>query len=192
MVTDDLRLAILDWSLVGHLSKPDQVRLSQILDRRGDAGRRARSRQAITGLAEGGIDGDALRRVVEEKLALIRQGALPGVGWLMDLMDDALIEARGRFGSSLVIFRKVLQTLKGVVADVSEESRADVVLASSLVSLLSVGNAEPHDRAAAVAGIHLASVERRSDAPVAVVAADRVAILACVCGYLHRSGHSIG
>jgi len=137
MVTDDLRLAILDWSLVGYLSKSDQVRLSQILIGAAtlDA---ARITEAITGLAEGGVDEKALRRVVEDKLMLIRQGRLPGVSWLMDLMDDALIEARGRFGSSLVIFRKVLQTLRGVVADVSEESRADVVLAASLVSLLSV------------------------------------------------------
>lgn len=69
---------------------------------------------------------------------LIRGGRLPGVAWLMDLMDAALTEARGRFGPSLVIFRKVLQTLKGVIADVSEESRADVVLAASLASRLGV------------------------------------------------------
>jgi ubiquinone biosynthesis protein len=137
MVTDDLRLAILDWSLVGHLSKSDQVRLSQILVGAATLDTH-RIAEAIKGLAEGGIDGEALRRVVDEKLGLIRQGRLPGVSWLMDLMDSALTEARGRFGSSLVIFRKVLQTLQGVVADVSEESRADVVLAASLASLLSV------------------------------------------------------
>jgi hypothetical protein len=91
---------------------------------------------AIVGLAEGGIDADALGRVVEDKLALIRDGHLPGVAWLTDLMDAAATKARGRFGPDLVIFRKVLQTLNGVVADVSEESRADAVLAASLVSRL--------------------------------------------------------
>jgi ubiquinone biosynthesis protein len=137
MVTDDQRLAILDWSLVGYLSKSDQVRLSQILIGAATLDGE-RIREAIEGLAEGGIDGDALRRVVEDHLAPIRRGRLPGVSWLMDLMDAALTQARGRFGPSLVIFRKVLQTLNGVVADVSEESRADVVLAASLVSRLGV------------------------------------------------------
>ncbi len=135
MVTDDRRLAILDWSLMGYLSKSDQIRLSQILIGAAtlDTGRIS---GAIEGLAEGGIDADALRRVVENKLALIRDGHLPGVAWLTDLMDDAATKARGRFGPDLVIFRKVLQTLNGVVADVSEESRADAVLAASLVSRL--------------------------------------------------------
>ncbi len=137
MVTDDHRLAILDWSLVGYLSKSDQVRLSQVLFSALtlDA---ERISEAIEALAEGGIDADALRSVVEDNLKLIRDGQLPGVTWLMTLMDDALTKARGRFGPNLVILRKVLQTLTGVVADVSEASRADVVLASSLVSRLGV------------------------------------------------------
>lgn len=137
MVTDDRRLAILDWSLVGYLTKSDQIRLSQILIGAAtlDTGRIS---GAIEGLAEGGVDTDALKRVVEDKLALIRDGQLPGVTWLTDLMDDSVTKARGRFGPDLVIFRKVLQTLNGVVADVSEESRADAVLAASLVSRLSV------------------------------------------------------
>lgn len=136
MVTDDHRLAILDWSLTGYLNKSDQVRLSQILIGAAtlDAGRIV---CAIEGLAEGGIDRDALRGVVGEALGPIRDGRLPGVAWLTELMDQALTDARGRFGTGLVIFRKVLQTLQGVVADVSEESRADVVLALSLVSWLS-------------------------------------------------------
>ena len=135
MVTDDHRLAILDWSLVGYLSKSDQIRLSQILIGAAtlDMGRIS---DAIVGLAEGGIDADALGRVVEDKLTLIRDGQVPGVTWLTDLMDDSVTKARGRFGPDLVIFRKVLQTLNGVVADVSEESRADAVLAASLVSRL--------------------------------------------------------
>ncbi len=137
MVTDDHRLAILDWSLVGYLSKSDQVRLSQILIGAATLDGERISR-AIEALAEGGIDTERLRHVVDDHMATIKDGAIPGVGWLMNLMDDALTKARGRFGASLVIFRKVLQTLKGVVADVSEESRADLVLAASLVSRLSV------------------------------------------------------
>lgn len=137
MVTEDHRLAILDWSLVGYLKKSEQVRLSQILI--GAATLDAeRISSAIEALAEGGIDRDALRDVVDNELGPIRDGGLPGVNWLMELMDRTLTEARGRFGPSLVIFRKVLQTLKGVVADVSDDSRADAVLAASLISRLGV------------------------------------------------------
>jgi len=137
MVTDDRRLAILDWSLADYLSKSDQVQLSQILIGAATLDEH-RVVEAVKGLAEGGIDEQSLRRVVNDKLTVIRGGRLPGVGWLTDLMDAALIEARGHFGPNLAIFRKVLQTLKGVIADVSEESRADAVLAASLVSLLSM------------------------------------------------------
>lgn len=129
MVTEDLRLAILDWSLVGTLSKNDQVRLSRVLfgAMTLDRGRIA---DAIAELAEGEIDAIELSRIVDESLQPLRDGKWPGVRWLTRLMDDAVTRARGRFGPNLVIFRKVLQTLNGVIADISEATRADWVLAS--------------------------------------------------------------
>ena len=135
MVTDDLRLAILDWSLVGALSKNDQVRLSRVLFGAMTLDRE-RISDAIAELAEGGIDAVELSRIVDDSLQPLRNGKWPGVRWLTRLMDDALTQARGRFGPNLVIFRKVLQTLNGVIADISDTTRVDWVLASAFARRL--------------------------------------------------------
>lgn len=132
LLTPDRGLGLLDWSLIGRLTKDDQVYLSQILigALTLNAGQIV---GAITALAEGGIDGDAIEAVVEDNLRRIAGGALPGFDWLTRLMDDAVIKARARFAGNLIVFRKVLQTLQGVVADVCEECRADEVLAACFV-----------------------------------------------------------
>ena len=136
-VTEDGRLAILDWSLVGTLGKGDQVRLSQIL-----VGATALDRmqvaRAVTELAGGAIDGDALRGVVDDNLTRLRGHLWPSLEWLQGLMDGAVIRARARFPTDLMAFRKVLQTLKGVIADVSDDCCPDTVLASSFLKRLSV------------------------------------------------------
>ena len=136
-VTDDNKLAILDWSLVGTLSERERRCLSQVLlgALTVDAGR---IRNAIADLAEGGVDADALRRVVGEHVQRLASGTWPGVSWLTNLMDAAATEARARFGQNPIMFRKVLHTLKGVLADVSESCRVDVVLALAFMRQLGV------------------------------------------------------
>ena len=134
-VTDDDKLAILDWSLVGTLSNRERYCLSQILlgaltmDSR-------RIEVAIADLAEGGVDTDALRRVIGEHVQRLSNGTWPGLSWLTNLMDAAATEARARFAQNPIMFRKVLHTLKGVLADVSEPCRVDVVLALAFVRQL--------------------------------------------------------
>jgi ubiquinone biosynthesis protein len=134
-VTDDDKLAILDWSLVGALSDPERYGLSQILlgALTSDS---SRIEGAIVDLAEGGVDEDTLRRVVGEHVQRLSQGTWPGISWLTDLMDAAATQARARFGQNLILFRKVLHTLKGVLADVSESCRIDVVLALAFIQQL--------------------------------------------------------
>jgi ubiquinone biosynthesis protein len=125
--TDDGKLAILDWSLVGHLAKNDRIQLAQILLGAFtlDA---SRIRQAIDELAQGRTEEAALAAIVDQHLACLREGAWPRLSWVMQLMDAAMTRARCRFSGDLLIFRKVLQTLEGVVADVSTECRPDRVL----------------------------------------------------------------
>ena len=129
LYTDDHRLALVDWSLVGYLRKHDQVRLTQIL-----LGAVAMDRnqisEAICGLAAGGIDQQALGSVVDEGLGHLRPGQWPGLPWLSGLMQDSITKANARFDPGLIIFRKMLESLAGVVADVSEDCRMDLVLAS--------------------------------------------------------------
>ena len=51
----------------------------------------------------------------------------------MQLMDEAAMRARCRFAGDLLMFRKVLQTLEGVVADVSPDCHTDRVLIGAFV-----------------------------------------------------------
>jgi ubiquinone biosynthesis protein len=134
-VTDDNKLAILDWSLVGTLSDGERHCLSQVLlgALTIDAERIA---VAIADLAEGGVDADVLRRVVAAHVQRLSSGTWPGLSWLTNLMDAAATEANARFARNPIMFRKVLHTLKGVLADVSEPCRVDVVLALAFVRQL--------------------------------------------------------
>ncbi len=127
MLTTDGRLAILDWSLVGALTKNEQMQLTQIvlgafaLDN-------SRIAAAIRTLSDGSVDDAAMRRVIDAAVMRLSSGTLPGLDWLTQLMDAIVIEARGRFSPNLIIFRKVLQTLRGVVADIAEDCPIDGVL----------------------------------------------------------------
>ncbi len=133
--TDDGKLAILDWSLVGYLRKEEQLGLTQILlgaltldvDRICDA---------IDELTDNRVDRGALGQIVLTRMQQLRDGAWPSFEWLTGLMDAAVTEAEARFGAGLVMFRKVLQTLSGVVNDVCPDLRVDRVMALSLVKKL--------------------------------------------------------
>lgn len=133
--TADGKLAILDWSLVGTLTKADRVSLTQIvigaltLDG-------SRIRAAIDALSQGRSDGAALQAVIDEGIGALANGAFPGMGWVTGLLDEAALHARCRFDGDLLMFRKVLQTLEGVVADVSAHSRPDRVLIVSVLKAL--------------------------------------------------------
>jgi ubiquinone biosynthesis protein len=129
LFTDDRRLAIVDWSLVGYLTKQDQIKLSELWlgAMTLNAGQVA---EAIRGLATGGVDETALCRIVNESLGRLNPGRWPGLRWLTGLLQDAITEGHARPQPGLVIFRKTLESLTGVVADVSEDCHLDSVLAS--------------------------------------------------------------
>jgi ubiquinone biosynthesis protein len=135
--SDDGRLAILDWSLTGTLGKSDRVGLTQVLFGAImlDGGRIA---DAISELSHGNVDRERLAPLIAAKLQLLRDGMWPSIRWLTALMDEAATDAGTRFGASLVMFRKVLQTLDGVIGDVSADVRVDGVLALSLLRKLAL------------------------------------------------------
>jgi ubiquinone biosynthesis protein len=128
-LTRDHRLAILDWSLVGSLGERERIAMVQItlgaltLDAE-------RIVAILADLAERQpIDRAALESVVHAWLGRIRQGQFPGFTWLMGLLGEAVQTARLRVAADLLLFRKTLYTLEGVVADIgAQESRIDQVL----------------------------------------------------------------
>jgi ubiquinone biosynthesis protein len=126
--TPDQRLAILDWSLVGTLGEFERIAMTQILLGAFSLDA-ARIRAALLSLAQGGgVDEFAFEQVISESLRKIRHGVFPGFGWLMGIVDDAVLRSRLRPRSDLILFRKALLTLEGVLADVSGEVRIDDLL----------------------------------------------------------------
>jgi ubiquinone biosynthesis protein len=121
--TNDGRLAILDWSLVGALGVRERVAIVQVLlaALTLDAQRIAR---VLAPLADPQrLDEPALHAVAERGVQQVRGGQLPGLTWLVGLLDDAVQHAQLRVSTDLMLFRKALHTLQGVVADVGESSR---------------------------------------------------------------------
>lgn len=126
-VDDAGRLVVLDWSLTGRLSKPLREQLSQIvlaaiaLD-----GRRVADIVGV--LARKIADGVAMRNTVRDALHRMRPGRPPGFEWLVHLLDDLVKRGAVSFPPDLMLFRKTLLTLEGVVADVSPGLAIDEVL----------------------------------------------------------------
>jgi len=117
-LTDDGRLALLDWSLAGTLSKCDRAAVVQVM-----LGAVTLDAELVVstlaGLAERrNVDRPALQAVVGERIRRIRRGEFPGFTWLQGLLDEAVQKAGLRVGADLMLFRKTLYTLEGVLSDV--------------------------------------------------------------------------
>jgi len=125
--TEDHRLAILDWSLVGHLDKTEREQTAQIvlgalnLDP-------YRVRRAIAAMAVNEPDETALREVVDRAVGALYRTEPPSLCWLLNLLGDAMFKAGVGFGEDLVLFRKSVLTLEGVAADVSTGTSLGKVL----------------------------------------------------------------
>ncbi len=79
-----------------------------------------------------------------------------------------------RYGADLIVFRKVLQTLQGVIADVCDQAGVDAALAVAFLGRLVAEwparlMTPPFSRA-----LGDAHVQRRARPPPRLVAADRV------------------
>jgi ubiquinone biosynthesis protein len=127
--THDRRLAILDWSLVGSLKDGERIAVVQVLlgALTLDAGRIL---STLVGFARRQcVNRTALEPVVNSWLGRVRRGQFPGFNWLMGLLDEAAQTARLRVGADLLLFRKSLHTLEGVLADIGAVGgRLDEVL----------------------------------------------------------------
>jgi ubiquinone biosynthesis protein len=133
-LTTDNRLAILDWSLVGSLRDCERAAMMQII-----LAALALDEGRIVTLLEGlaarqDPDEEALVAVVRRWLGRVCQGQFPGFTWLMGLLDEAAQSARLRVSGDLLLFRKSLHTLEGLLADVRPEGRQiDAVLSREFV-----------------------------------------------------------
>ncbi len=98
-----------------------------------DPGRLERSVKALSLQAP---NDDALQQVLLAGLRKLRWGAFPGLSWLAALLDDLVVRAGVSFNGNLMLFRKSLLTLEGVLADVTQgdSARQRALLDETLLS----------------------------------------------------------
>nr|VFK54294.1 MAG: ubiquinone biosynthesis protein [Candidatus Kentron sp. TC] len=131
-ITEEGRLAVLDWSLVGYLGKRERELLAQLLlgAITFDIFRVVR---AIEGLASSRPDHALVWKIAERALRGLHPYKFPGFDWLVKLLDDAKLLAEVRFLTDLLLFRKSILTLEGVVADICANCRIGKVLPVSAI-----------------------------------------------------------
>jgi ubiquinone biosynthesis protein len=121
LYTQDRHLAILDWSLIGHLGELERIAMVQIIlsTITLDAPRIVAMLMALN--TQNQVNRLELRAVVDRWLCRVRRGQLPGLTWLIGMLDEATRSSRLRVGTNMVMFRKSLHTLEGVVRDLGAE-----------------------------------------------------------------------
>ncbi len=125
--TPDERIAIFDWTLVGRLDKEQRIDLVQIV-LGGITLNETRICRAVSRLGRTRPDESRLRQRVGAALREVRQGCLPGFDWSQRLMDGVAASTGMGFPENLMLFRKALLTLSGVVADITTDSSLDQVM----------------------------------------------------------------
>ncbi len=125
--TPDERLAILDWTLVGRLDKEQRIDLVQLV-LGGITLDEARVCRAVSRLGRTLPDEFRLRDRVRAAIKEVRQGRLPGFDWSQRLLDGVAISTGMSFPENLMLFRKALLTLSGVVADITKAGSLDRVM----------------------------------------------------------------
>lgn len=118
LLTTDGRIGVLDWALGGSLGQWERETIVQVL-----LGAMTLDRPRIVKLLEvlaewRPVDREALDGVVRNHLRAIRHGRCPGFTWSLGLLDDAVLKAQLRVSADLMLFRKSLLMLDGVIADV--------------------------------------------------------------------------
>ena len=138
LLTRDRRLALLDWSLATTLSEGRRVAFVQIILGAVtlDAGRIAGALAVLSEQRD--VDPDAVRPVIHAALRRIREGNLPGLLWLTGLLDNAA-QVGVRFGAEMLLMRKMLHALEGVIADIgADRTCIDAVLLSDFFTRMAI------------------------------------------------------
>lgn len=125
--TTDGQVALLDWALVVRVPRPQREALLRLIlaalaqDAAGVA-------EAIAAMALQAPDPATLRAIVATALGQVRHGRFPGLGWSLDLLDRIATQGTLRFPEELLLLRKALLTLQGVLADLDPACPTDTLL----------------------------------------------------------------
>lgn len=127
LVTPTGRLGVIDWGLAGHLTKVQRELVTQILvgcltlDS-------PKICQALDALAVRVEDRAAMSTCVQGVLAEIARRPLGGMMCVMELLDAVVMGGHGVFEENLLLFRKLLHIVEGVVADIDPRCSLDQIL----------------------------------------------------------------
>jgi predicted unusual protein kinase regulating ubiquinone biosynthesis (AarF/ABC1/UbiB family) len=117
--------------------------------------------RAVSRLGRTLPDESRLRDHVRAALREIRQGRLPGFDWSQRLLDGVATSTGMRFPENLMLFRKALLTLSGVVEDITTAASLDRVMLNQ--GLRQFSNEWPSrmfaDPSSRSHGTHIANVE---------------------------------
>lgn len=124
MHTEEGRLGILDWALTGSLQKSERVDISRLViaTLNLDAGRLAR---IVERLADAPLDRAAALLPIRTALGGLRLGDIPTLSSVFSMLDDVATEASVRFGGNLILFRKSLHSVQGVLRDLDPDFSLD-------------------------------------------------------------------
>jgi ubiquinone biosynthesis protein len=174
LYTTDGRLAILDWSLAGFLGEGERVAMVQIMLAAVTLNR-PKIVSVLNSLAEQKIvDPVALGRVVDNWLWRMQRGHFLGLSWIVGLLDEATQTAGLRLVADLMLFRKSLLTLEGVIGELgANDFQIDSVVLSEFArhfgaELLDRCIFNPTSRAFATRISNVDLVETLLTAPMAV------------------------
>jgi predicted unusual protein kinase regulating ubiquinone biosynthesis (AarF/ABC1/UbiB family) len=84
--------------------------------------------RAVSRLGRTQPDESRLRDGVSAALREVRQGCLPGFDWSQRLLDGIAASTSIGFPENLMLFRKALLTLSGVVTDITTDCSLDRVM----------------------------------------------------------------
>lgn len=129
------RVWVLDWSLVGRLHRGQRAALAQAAlgGLLFDAPRVCR---AVDDLAVVPPAAGAVRRVVEQALAQRTRGARYGLAWLCGLLDAIATTGAAQLAPDLMLLRKSLLLLEGVVRDLRPEAPLEAIAAAPIAERL--------------------------------------------------------
>jgi ubiquinone biosynthesis protein len=132
--TSDGRLGILDWSLTGRLNRAERAAIVQLIlaALALDPGQMA---AALRELAHRAADPVEWTCVLESSLRQLRWGTFPGLGWVTRLLDALVMRGGVRFSSNLLLFRKSLLTLEGMLAGLLGEKESTLILDEAITAV---------------------------------------------------------
>lgn len=134
MTMEDGRMAILDWSLAGRLRRAQREGIARVVlgAVRLDP---ARIAAALADLAVHTPSVGSLDAPIAEALRQVRRGAVPGLSWVMELLDNTAF-AGVVYSAELLLFRKAVFVLQGVIHDIDPEASIDRLFSKVLVQRL--------------------------------------------------------